>query len=158
MQKYDNPKWLFGEQVKWIGPFLSLFAALAFLRRGHQVDLVLFHPSAVACAAAKKLRRWAWDAGGAATGLMALVSLTCTKAEQMQGQEDTSSAISLLPADQNKKVSTISQLLPHIRLDGGAHLGFHLQFGKLGGKMLHLYLHDHSERKTFALSLNSCTS
>ena len=85
MQKYDNPKWLFGEQVEWIGPFLSLFAALAFLRRGHLVDLNLFHPSAVAGAAAKKLRSWAWDAGGAATGLMALVSLTCTKAEQMQG-------------------------------------------------------------------------
>ena len=34
---YDNLKCLFGEEVKWISPFLSLVAALAFLRRGHQL-------------------------------------------------------------------------------------------------------------------------
>ena len=33
--KYDNLKCLFGEEVKWISPFLSLFAALAFLRSGY---------------------------------------------------------------------------------------------------------------------------
>ena len=32
--KYDNLKCLFGDEVKWTSPFLSLFVGLAFLRRG----------------------------------------------------------------------------------------------------------------------------
>ena len=49
-------------------------------------------------------------------------------------QLDTSSAIlNLLPADQKNFFSNHPALIPHIRL-GGAHLGFHLQFGKLEGE------------------------
>ena len=60
---------------------------------------------------------------------------TPTKAGQMQ--EDTrSSAISLQLPDRMKKVSKIGQLLPQISLLDGAHLSLHLQFGKLGGKIL----------------------